>query len=74
MDCHNIMEEIKEQLKIDFQVAGSPAHTLASTGDLLLQLNEQPSELAKGMLHSASNRLHQQIVMLQVNCSDRYAK
>lgn len=69
MDCHNIMEEIKEQLKIDFQISGSPAHTLAATGDLLLQLNEKPSELAIGMLQSASTRLHQQIVMLQVSYS-----
>ena len=60
------MDGIKEKLKLDFQMAGSTAQSLALTGDLLLQLNEKPSDLAKGMLQSASNRLHQQIIMLQV--------
>lgn len=60
------MDDIKEQLKLDFQLAGNSAQTLADTGDLLLRLDEKPSDLAKGMLLSASQRLHQQIVILQV--------
>lgn len=59
------MEEIKEKLKLDFQMTGTSPQSLAATGDLLLQLDEQPSDLAKGMLQSASQRLHQQIIMLQ---------
>lgn len=65
-DCHNVMEEIKYQLKLDFQQAGSSERAV-KTGEMLLQLNEKPAELAQGMLQSATARLHQQIVMLQVS-------
>lgn len=62
----NIMEEVKEKLKSDFQRPGLTAKSLAETGDLLLMLDERPSDLAKILLQSASRRLHEQIVMLQV--------
>lgn len=66
-DCMNIMDEVKEKLKSDFQMSGLTAKSLAETGDLLLLLDEKPSDLAKILLQSASRRLHEQIVMLQVN-------
>lgn len=62
----NIMDEVKEKLKSDFQMSGLTAKSLAETGDLLLLLDEKPSDLAKILLQSASRRLHEQIVMLQV--------
>lgn len=58
------MEEIRVQLKQDFEAAIVSAHSLAAIGDLLLQLNEKPSDLARDMLASATQRLHQQIVIL----------
>lgn len=61
----NIMDEVKEKLKSDFQRPGLTAKSLAETGDLLLLLDERPSDLAKILLQSASRRLHEQIVMLQ---------
>lgn len=63
------MDEAKEKLKSDFQKPGLTAKSLAETGDLLLQLDEQPSDLAKILLQSASRRLHEQIVMLQVSAT-----
>lgn len=65
-DCMNIMDGAKEKLKSDFQMSGLTAKSLAETGDLLLLLDEKPSDLAKILLQSASRRLHEQIVMLQV--------
>lgn len=62
----NIMDVVKEKLKSDFQMSGLTAKSLAETGDLLLLLDEKPSDLAKILLQSASRRLHEQIVMLQV--------
>lgn len=64
-DCLAIITNLKEILKKDFQIAGKTAQSLTQTGELLLQLNEKPSDLAKEMLQSASQRLHEQIVMLQ---------
>lgn len=61
------MNEIREKLKSDFQMSGLTAKSLAETGDLLLLLEEKPSDLAKILLQSASRRLHEQVVMLQVN-------
>ncbi|XP_055697517.1 vacuolar protein sorting-associated protein 51 homolog [Phlebotomus papatasi] len=60
-----IVREMKERLKGDFQAAGQSAQCLTRTGELLLQLGEKPSDLAKEMLQSANQRLHEQIVMLQ---------
>uniref|UniRef100_A0A1B0D042 Vacuolar protein sorting-associated protein 51 homolog n=1 Tax=Phlebotomus papatasi TaxID=29031 RepID=A0A1B0D042_PHLPP len=64
-DCLAIVREMKERLKGDFQAAGQSAQCLTRTGELLLQLGEKPSDLAKEMLQSANQRLHEQIVMLQ---------
>ncbi|XP_055679814.1 vacuolar protein sorting-associated protein 51 homolog [Lutzomyia longipalpis] len=64
-DCLAIVGEMKERLKRDFQAAGQSAQSLTRTGELLLQLGEKPSDLAKEMLQSANQRLHEQIVMLQ---------
>uniref|UniRef100_A0A6B2EL55 Vacuolar protein sorting-associated protein 51 homolog n=1 Tax=Phlebotomus kandelakii TaxID=1109342 RepID=A0A6B2EL55_9DIPT len=64
-DCLAIVAEMKERLKKDFQAAGQSAQSLTRTGELLLQLGERPSDLAKEMLQSANQRLHEQIVMLQ---------
>ncbi|XP_059612446.1 vacuolar protein sorting-associated protein 51 homolog [Phlebotomus argentipes] len=64
-DCLEIVAEMKERLKKDFQAAGQSAQSLTRTGELLLQLGEKPSDLAKEMLQSANQRLHEQIVMLQ---------
>lgn len=60
------MDDVKQKLKSDFQMSGLSAISLAETGDLLLLLDEKPSDLAKIMLQSSSQRLHEQIVMLQV--------
>lgn len=60
------MEEIRNQLKTDFHTNHhQTAQSLNESGELLMQLNEPPNELAKSMLQSASQRLHEQIVMLQ---------
>lgn len=59
------MNDLKEKLKDDFQMTGATAQSLTEIGELLLKLNEKPSDLAKSMLQSASQRLHEQIVMLQ---------
>ncbi|GAB0093140.1 Vacuolar protein sorting-associated protein 51 homolog [Sergentomyia squamirostris] len=64
-DCRAIVAEMKQKLKGDFQAAGQTAQSLTRTGELLLQLGEKPSDLAKEMLQSANQRLHEQIVMLQ---------
>lgn len=65
-DCEATIEDLKERLKKDFQMAGTTAQSLTETGELLLQLNESPGDLAREMLQSASKRLHEQVVMLQV--------
>lgn len=52
-------------MKEDFQKAGKTAQQLTETGELLLQLEEKPSELSKEMLLFATQRLHEQLVMLQ---------
>ncbi|CAD7084129.1 unnamed protein product [Hermetia illucens] len=64
-DCEATIEDLKERLKKDFQMAGTTAQSLTETGELLLQLNESPGDLAREMLQSASKRLHEQVVMLQ---------
>lgn len=66
-DCEKIIENLKIQLKHDFQINGVTAESLTETGELLLQLDEKPSNLAKEMLNCATQRLHEQIVMLQVS-------
>ncbi|ALC42067.1 CG15087 [Drosophila busckii] len=65
LDCDAIMEELKQRLRQDFQKAGNTAQSLTEIGELLLQLDEQTSDLASEMLRCAGKRLHEQIVMLQ---------
>uniref|UniRef100_A0A182Y152 Vacuolar protein sorting-associated protein 51 homolog n=1 Tax=Anopheles stephensi TaxID=30069 RepID=A0A182Y152_ANOST len=64
-DCIKILDELKERLKGEFRQTGKPAQSLTEIGELLLQLGERPSTLAKEMLECASKRLHEQIVVLQ---------
>ena len=64
-DCAKIMEDLKVALKSDFQKTGKKTTQLTETGELLLQLEEKPSDLAKEMLQFGSQRLHEQLIMLQ---------
>lgn len=64
-DCDNIMSELKHKLRMEFQVGGKSAQSLTKIGELLLQLDEKASDMAKEMLMCSSKRLHEQIVMLQ---------
>ncbi|ETN59216.1 Protein fat-free [Anopheles darlingi] len=64
-DCIKILDELRARLKREFRETGKPAQTLTEIGELLLQLGERPSTLAKEMLECASKRLHEQIVVLQ---------
>lgn len=64
-DCAKIMEDLKHTLKREFQKAGKKTTQLTETGELLLQLDEKPSELSKELLQFGNQRLHEQLVMLQ---------
>lgn len=64
-DCLQMVEEMKLNLRREFQVTGQTAQSLTESGELLLHLGERPSELSKEMLVNANQRLHEQIVMLQ---------
>uniref|UniRef100_A0AAG5D9Y8 Vacuolar protein sorting-associated protein 51 homolog n=1 Tax=Anopheles atroparvus TaxID=41427 RepID=A0AAG5D9Y8_ANOAO len=64
-DCIKILDELKERLRGEFRQTGKSAQSLTEIGELLLQLDERPSTLAKEMLECASKRLHEQIVVLQ---------
>lgn len=64
-DCSKLIDELKIRLKRDFEVSGKTAQSLTQTGELLLQLNEKPSNLATEMLQSATQRMYEQIVNIQ---------
>uniref|UniRef100_A0A182NHQ4 Vacuolar protein sorting-associated protein 51 homolog n=1 Tax=Anopheles dirus TaxID=7168 RepID=A0A182NHQ4_9DIPT len=64
-DCVTILDALKDRLKDEFHQTGKSAQSLTEIGELLLQLGERPSTLAKEMLECASKRLHEQIVVLQ---------
>lgn len=64
-DCAKIMEGLKILLKSDFQKTDKKTTQLTETGELLLQLGEKPSDLAKEMLQCGTQRLHEQLIMLQ---------
>ncbi|XP_058124428.1 vacuolar protein sorting-associated protein 51 homolog isoform X1 [Anopheles ziemanni] len=64
-DCIKILDELKDRLRGEFRQTGKSAQSLTEIGELLLQLGERPSSLAKEMLECASKRLHEQIVVLQ---------
>jgi hypothetical protein len=58
------MSDLQKLLKEDFQQAGKKTIHLTETGELLLQLGENPSNLSKEMLQFASHRLHDELIML----------
>lgn len=64
-DCERTMAEIRQLLRTEFEQSTTAAGQLSATGDLLMQLDEQPSDLARSMLASATQRLHQQMVVLE---------
>lgn len=64
-DCHLIMSDLKTKLKTSIQLSGFTAKAMIETGDLLLQLGEQPADLSREILQFATQRLHEQIVILQ---------
>lgn len=64
-DCAKVMEDLKVILKNDFQKAGKKTTQLTETGELLLQLDEKPSELAKELLQFGTQKLYEQLMMLQ---------
>lgn len=64
-DCQSIMSDLKSKLKMNIQLSGFTAKAMIETGDLLLQLGEKPSDLSREILQFATQRLHEQIVILQ---------
>lgn len=64
-DCQLIMNDLKSKLKMNIQLSGFTAKAMIETGDLLLQLGEKPSDLSREILQFATQRLHEQIVILQ---------
>lgn len=64
-DCQLIMDDLKSKLKMNIQLSGFTAKAMIETGDLLLQLGEKPSDLSREILQFATQRLHEQIVILQ---------
>ena len=52
-------------MKDDFQKGGKSAQSLTDTGELLLQLDEKPADMAKEMLQFATCRLREQLFILQ---------
>lgn len=64
-DCQLIMNDLKTKLKAKIQTSGFTAKIMIETGDLLLQLGEKPADLSREILQFATQRLHEQIVVLQ---------
>lgn len=64
-DCLDMVNQMKEDLRQEFQMSGQSAESLTRCGELLLHLGERPSHLSKTMLTNANQRLYEQIVMLQ---------
>lgn len=64
-DCSKIMENLKIALKNDFKKSGNKTSLLTETGDLLLKLDEKPSDLSKEMLQFGSHRLYEQITFMK---------
>lgn len=62
-DCIVIMTNLQRILKEDFQTEKKTIH-LTETGELLLQLGESPSQLSKEMLQFATQRLHDELILL----------
>lgn len=64
-DCLAMVDQMKADLRREFQMSGQSAESLTKSGELLLHLGERPSHLSKSMLTNANQRLYEQIVMLQ---------
>lgn len=64
-DCLKIMDDLKITLKHDFKKSGSKTSQLTETGELLLKLDEKPSNLSKEMLLFGSQRLYEQITFMK---------
>lgn len=64
-DCISMVNQMKDDLRQEFQMKGQSAESLTKCGELLLHLGERPSELSQNMLANANQRLYEQIVMLQ---------
>lgn len=64
-DCIKIMDDLRVKLKEDFEKADKKTIQLTQIGDLLLQLGESPSNLAKEILHLTNLRLHDECINLQ---------
>lgn len=63
-DCAQIMTNLQILLKADFQKAEKKTIHLTETIELLLQLGESPSNLSKEMLQFATQRLHDELILL----------
>ncbi|KAG5671805.1 hypothetical protein PVAND_001980 [Polypedilum vanderplanki] len=63
-DCIVIMNNLQKLLKDDFQRAEKKTIHLTETGELLLELGEKPSVLSKEMLQFATQRLHDELILL----------
>lgn len=64
-DCESIVQELKSELRNQFNNTSATAKALADSVDLLLQLNEPASDLCKEFLACADKRLSEQLVLLQ---------
>lgn len=64
-DCEEIIGDLRNHLRKEFQSPGKTAKSLTEIGELLLKLDEKAEDLADEMLDYATKRLHQQIIMLQ---------
>lgn len=65
-DCDVIIVSLKCQLHSEFEVAHSTVQELATSTELLLQLGEDCEILSKEFLKGCTNRLGEQLVLLQV--------
>ncbi|XP_026471225.1 vacuolar protein sorting-associated protein 51 homolog [Ctenocephalides felis] len=70
-DCDVIIVSLKCQLHSEFEVAHSTVQELATSTELLLQLGEDCEILSKEFLKGCTNRLGEQLVLLQDQTEDK---
>lgn len=70
-DCETILQELKTQLRNQFNNSDASAKRLAESVDLLLQLDEPAKELCLEFLTCAEKRLSEQLVMLRDQSEQR---
>ncbi|XP_050303813.1 vacuolar protein sorting-associated protein 51 homolog [Anthonomus grandis grandis] len=70
-DCEAILSELKTELRKQFCNANASTKELAESVDLLLQLEEPPTELCMEFLSCAEKRLSEQLVMLKDQSEQR---